>query len=608
MNLRVAKGVYAAMAVCFVAAPCIAQTTARVSVSSAGVQADAGGSSASSISGDGRYVAFVSYATNLVSNDTNGLSDVFVYDSVSKTTIRASVSSDDEQSNDGSLMTAISADGRFVAFASLASNLVRGDSNFAWDVFVRDLMAETTTRVSVDSAGGQAEGNSGLNDGFAYAKTLSVSGDGRFVAFSSSAADLVPGDTNGKDDVFVYDQVSGATTRVSYFSGIEANDNCSGPSISGGGRFVSFESYASTFGVSDSCRFGPCDDVFLHDRDPDANGTFDEGNGVISTVSAGPDSQNANDDSWGSAVSGDGRYVAFITYATNIGPAPGAFVFDRLANTSQLMSFSMTLPSISADGRFVAFVGPDALAPNGRANGRGVFIHDRDADGDGVFDEPGAISTVRASANATGEPANADPVTVSISANGLFVAFDSTASNLVSDDTNSSSDIFTRDLRPCAAGFVNSLNGAITGVLRVNGRTDVVRLGRGQVTEFALDAAPTGPNPGRFVVWIWPTLPTHQFDFRALGQSLGCSVNPTPLTPSASPQPFRCLLGARLPAAACGHVATLRPPAPDAPWVLRRSQGFVNPITITLQGVLEDNGAANATGFSVTNAVILIVQ
>jgi Tol biopolymer transport system component len=141
------------------------------------------------ISVDGRYVAFVSLATNLVAGDTNGKADVFVHDRQTKATERVSIDSAGLEGNDDSSgPPTISADGRFVVFASLASNLVAGDTNGTWDIFVRDRQSQTTQRVSVDSAGLQSNGN---------CFHPSISADGQTVGFLSDATNLVALDSNG---------------------------------------------------------------------------------------------------------------------------------------------------------------------------------------------------------------------------------------------------------------------------------------------------------------------------------------------------------------------------------------------------------------------------
>ncbi len=193
-------------------------------------------SSEPAISAEGRYVAFRSEASNLVADDTNGTADVFVADRVSGETERVSISSSSAEANAESSQPAISADGRYVAFRSAASNLVFGDSNAAADVFVRDRLTGETTRVSVSSSGGQANGQS---------SAPSISADGSFVAFASEASDVVSGDGNGLADVFVRDRLTGQTTRVSVSSsGGQANGQSSEPAISADGRYVGFGSEA----------------------------------------------------------------------------------------------------------------------------------------------------------------------------------------------------------------------------------------------------------------------------------------------------------------------------------------------------------------------------
>ena len=160
----------------------------------------------SAISGDGRFVAFVSAATNLVTGDNNNAADIFVRDRQAGTTTRVSVTSTGGQANGASSDPAISADGRYVAFVSRATNLVAGDTNGVRDVFVHDRQTGATTRISV---------NSSENQGNAESLAPSLSADGRYVAFASSASNLVTGDTNSTSDVFVRDRQAGTTTRVS---------------------------------------------------------------------------------------------------------------------------------------------------------------------------------------------------------------------------------------------------------------------------------------------------------------------------------------------------------------------------------------------------------
>jgi hypothetical protein len=199
-------------------------------------------------------VAFASQATNLVPGDTTIGFDVFVHDRETQTTTRVSVATGGEQANDVSRDPTISADGRFIAFASTATNLVPGDSNLFEDVFLHDRQLGTTTRVSVGPGGAQANN---------YSWTPAISADGRSVAFASVATNLVGADGNGRFDVFVHERDTGTTTRVSMSSaGTEGNADSWVPTISVDGRWIGFESLANNVVANDTGLF----DVFVHDR------------------------------------------------------------------------------------------------------------------------------------------------------------------------------------------------------------------------------------------------------------------------------------------------------------------------------------------------------
>ena len=277
------------------------------------------------ISGDGHVVAFVSAATNLVPGDTNGQADVFVHDRPSGTTERVSVNSDGAEGDGSSERPTLSADGRYVAFSSSATNLVPGDTNGQSDVFVHDRQTRLTERVSVDSAGiqGNAASFVGPNDHGAP-----LSADGRFVAFTSAATNLVPGDTNGQSDVFVHDRRTGTTERVSVDSaGTEANGWSERPSISTDGRFVAFCSYATNLVPRDTN--GRWDE-FVHDRQTHTTER-------VSVDSAGTE---GNGDSRGASLSADGRFVAFASDANNLVPwdtnsVTDVFVRDRNSASSE---------------------------------------------------------------------------------------------------------------------------------------------------------------------------------------------------------------------------------------------------------------------------------
>jgi Tol biopolymer transport system component len=215
--------------------------TARVSLSSSGTQANAG-SQGASVSADGRFVVFESEASNLVGGDTNGYTDVFVRDRRTGRTTRVSVSSAEAQANGLSIYCSISASGRFVAFESASTNLVRGDTNAEHDVFVRDRRTGITRRVSVTSGGGQAREWSG------YAE---ISASGRFVVFEAPDTNLVAGDTNGVDDVYVHDRLTRTTRRVTARAA-GATDGNDDASITANGRFVTFESDATNLVPGDT--------------------------------------------------------------------------------------------------------------------------------------------------------------------------------------------------------------------------------------------------------------------------------------------------------------------------------------------------------------------
>jgi Tol biopolymer transport system component len=307
-------------------------TLERVSVSNSGTEGD-GASHNPSISADGRYVAFYSSATNLVATDTNGKDDIFVYGRQSHTIERVSVYSAGVQANDTSRDPTISADGRYVAFASAATNLVANDTNGFVDVFVRDRQAPTTERVSLGSSGNEANGDSTLP---------SISGDGRYVAFVSTATNLVANDMNGFADIFVRDrQASGDTTRVSVDSdGTQADGDSDTPFISADGRYVAFASAATNLVGSDS---NAAADIFVRDRQA----------ATTDRVSVSGSGAQSNGSSYEPSVSGDGRYVVFESDATNLvsGDNNGARdIFEHDRQTGGTSRISLTSGGVEGNG------------------------------------------------------------------------------------------------------------------------------------------------------------------------------------------------------------------------------------------------------------------
>jgi hypothetical protein len=404
--------------------------TTRLSVASDGSQGNEV-SNIPTISADGRYVAFVSAASNLVSGDSNGYDDIFIYDRQSGQIKRVSVASDGSQSNNSSWYSSISAEGRYVAFSSLASNLVSGDTNGAEDVFVHDRQNGQTERISVASDGSEANNHSDYP---------SISADGRYVAFESRASNLVSGDTNGAEDVFIHDRQSGQTERVSVASdGTQGNNYWSiYPSISFDGRYVAFASNASNLVNGDT---NGNVDVFVHDRQ----------SGQTERVSVASDGTQGNgfSQTYYLSISSDGRFVAFYSDASNLVSEDtngyvDIFVHDRktgqterisVASDGSQASDSSGPPSISADGRYVAFDSPANNLVSGDTNGEwDVFVHDR---------QNGQTMTV--SVDSSGLQGNGFSDSPSISGDGRYLAFSSYASNLVSGDTNGVGDIFLHE-------------------------------------------------------------------------------------------------------------------------------------------------------------------
>ncbi|MEG4170409.1 MULTISPECIES: calcium-binding protein [unclassified Microcoleus] len=420
----------------------------RVSVDSAGNQGNRGplGTfSSASISPDGRFVAFESPASNLVPGDTNASEDVFVRDTLANTTTRVSVDSAGNQTLGDSYSPSISADGRFVAFWSDATNLVPGDTNNTNDFFLRDLLTNTTTRVSVDSAGNQVTNNASGGG--------SITPDGRFVVFFSDASKLVPGDTNNTADIFVRDLLTNTTTRVSVDSaGNQANRESYGSSLSADGRFVAFSSLATNLVPGDT---NNTNDIFV--RDLLTNTTT-----RVSTNSAG---NQANGESYNPSLSADGRFVAFSSFATNFVPGDtdnniDIFVRDLLTNTTTRVSTNSAgnegnsnsnSASISTDGRFVAFHSSASnLVPGDTNNRSDIFVRDTLAN-----------TTTRVSVDSAGNQGNSLSFEASISADGGRVAFSSDATNLVPGDTNNNIDVFVSDIGniPGNNPLGNNING-----------------------------------------------------------------------------------------------------------------------------------------------------
>lgn len=386
------------------------------------------------ISADGRFIAFTSFASDLTPADTNQIQDVFVRNLQSGSTALVSINREGTASaNSLSEFPVISSDGRFVAFVSYASDLATTDTNYVEDVYVRDLLNGITTLVSINK--------DGTNSGNNTSSLPKISADGRFVVFASGADDLVETDNNDTGDVFVRDLKSGTTSLVS----LNANGTAAGngfsyePMISADGRFVAFSSYADDLVTADT---NGNSDVFVRDLQNgattlvsvDRDGT-DSGNNQSYKPAISPDGRFV------AFISDSNNLVALDTYGLN-----NYFVRDLQSQTTTLVSvnkngtgsqnFYPSEPVISSDGRFVAFSSnADDLVATDTNNLPDVFLRDLQSG-----------TTTLLSVNKDGTDSGNDiSITPVISADGRFVAFPSYASDLVGTDTNGNTDVFVFD-------------------------------------------------------------------------------------------------------------------------------------------------------------------
>lgn len=301
--------------------------TELISVSSDG-KGVSGDATYPSISGDGRYVSFHSYANNLVTTDTNRFLDVFVHDrQTGETTIVSSAPDGAPGNGYYSWHSAISGDGRYIAFASSSSNLVPNDTNDigcgdCTDIFVYDRQMGQTTRVSMASDGTEA------NSASAEAE---ISYSGRYIVFRSLADNLVLNDTNGNWDIFVHDRLTGETTIASVNSaGEQANSYSEMPAISSDGRYVVFKSVADNLapgGIRQDCFFGgPCSNIFVHDRLTDETRR-------ASVSSMGEMADNYSDFP---LISADGHLITFISLSSNLVPNDTNNALDAFAHDLRL--------------------------------------------------------------------------------------------------------------------------------------------------------------------------------------------------------------------------------------------------------------------------------
>jgi Tol biopolymer transport system component len=384
-----------------------------------------GDSTNPSITPDGRFVVFDSRAADLIkTGDGNQSIDTFVLDRQTQAIERVSLTSPGGQSATGGFAGDVADDGNRIVFVS-TSNLAGVDAHGATEAYVRDRAAGTTVLASPPATGGLSAFPAG---------EVAISGNGRFVVFTSLASNLVAGDTNNRIDVFVRDLQAGVTERVNLSStGAEPTGALNShitlsPSISADGRFVVFTSTATNLVAGATTAVQR---VYIRDRQAATTR-------LVATGSA-------------AGVSDDGRFVALTSFAALVaGDTNGksdVFVQDMTTNTITRVSVAdggvegngdATSVSISPDGRFVSFVSSATNLVDGDSNGTNdVFLHDR-------FDQ----TTVRVSVRSNGDQGLGDTfgINTSVGANGRLVAFDSAASDVVPGDGNGSFDVFVRDV------------------------------------------------------------------------------------------------------------------------------------------------------------------
>jgi len=404
-------------------------TTTRISLTSSGQQV-AAGSQNPTVSADGSVVVFESLEPLLQIDNNNRKADIYLVDIVSGQVELISVNSAGIVGNAASNHPTISANGRFVAFESAASNLVGSDSNQAVDVFLRDRQTGNTIRVSVKSDGSQGDN---------FSQHPAISADGSVIAFESKATNLVANDTNGLVDIFVRDWVAGATERVSVAGGdTQANGPSESPTLSGDGKFVAFSSVAGNLAAGDS---NGKYHIYLRDR----------AQAQTLRLSQTSDGELADGDSFAPSISADAVYVAFESDATNLTTADynglrDIYVLDRKYQEHNNPPFArMVSPSlenayssnaaISSDGRYVVYT-------YRLGNLNQVLVGDTQY---GRFNNVSVATYIPPWIAPRGQTGNGSSSNPSISANGRYIVFDSVATDIALGDTNNKDDVFLHD-------------------------------------------------------------------------------------------------------------------------------------------------------------------
>ncbi|HEY8383648.1 MAG TPA: hypothetical protein VIL09_16015 [Microvirga sp.] len=344
----------------------------QISATAGGIQGN-GDSHNATASADGRFVVFDSQASNLVADDADGFHDVFLKNLATGAITRISSAADGTQGNSDSYNAMVSANERFVVFESFADNLVDDDTNDSQDIFIRDLLKGTITRITAT----ETETETVEANGGSY--NPSVSADGRFVVFASFADNLVADDNNGLQDIFLKDLQTQTITRISTaLDGTEGNRDSYNAKVSPDGRFVVFESEANNLVAGDT---NDSQDIFLKDLQT----------GAITRVSTAADGTQGNNNSYDAAVSADGRYVVFESEASNLvagdtNNRQDVFRKDLVTGTITRISAaadgtggvsSSSNATMSPDGRFVLFDSPSGNLVPGDGNGRqDIFLVD----------------------------------------------------------------------------------------------------------------------------------------------------------------------------------------------------------------------------------------
>jgi TolB protein len=373
------------------------------------------------LSADSHYGVYASLANNLVEGDTDGFLDVFLRDMMTGKVLRVSRSTTGGPANGDSGEPEISADGRVVVFCSGASNLVPGDTNGRADIFVYRVATQRIKIASVDRDGGPTDGDS---------CSPSISANGRYIAFESDASDLATGDDNGRLDIYLSKVRTGKNTLASHTpDGSVLDFDSQDSSVSGNGRFVSYHSYGELVPDDDNSDL----DVFVYDRRTDRN----------MRASSTPDGSAGDGGSARADLSDDGRFVVYHSSASDL--VEGDTNDDIDVFRTSIRTGRSTLVTVRPDG---GPVDGDSINPSVNGNGRYVTFGSRSPDHMPDLPITNATIFVRdldkgktrlVSKHLDGSPTTSGAYDPSIS--GRFITF-STGDRLTSRDTNTHWDIY----------------------------------------------------------------------------------------------------------------------------------------------------------------------